>query len=195
MIGNDIVDISLAKKQSDWQRRGFLDKIFTCAEQEQIASAINPFQMVWTMWSMKESTYKVLIQKGYKRFNNPRKLECALDTFYKGCVSAFDEQFITSTQQHSDYIFTTAKLLAHSKTSTQSKVFSLDVDPSDLRSKAAYQELKQYLTLLKGWNLDSLKVKKTIRGVPQIFYNNTYLEIPLSLTHHGKFGAFSITVN
>ena len=29
MIGNDIVDLSLAAIQSNWQRRGFLEKQFT----------------------------------------------------------------------------------------------------------------------------------------------------------------------
>ena len=44
MIGNDIVDLQLAKKQSNWQRKGFLDKQFTVSEQEEIARSKNPFQ-------------------------------------------------------------------------------------------------------------------------------------------------------
>ena len=32
MIGNDIVDLDLARTQSNWQRKGFLDKIFTKKE-------------------------------------------------------------------------------------------------------------------------------------------------------------------
>ena len=29
MIGNDVVDLQLAKTQSNWQRKGFLEKQFT----------------------------------------------------------------------------------------------------------------------------------------------------------------------
>ena len=36
MIGNDVVDLELAKKESNWQRRGFLSKIFTKNEQRLI---------------------------------------------------------------------------------------------------------------------------------------------------------------
>ena len=33
MIGNDIVDLNLAERQSNWQRPGFLEKQFTIQEQ------------------------------------------------------------------------------------------------------------------------------------------------------------------
>ena len=35
-IGNDIVDLNLAKTESNWQRKGFLEKQFTQKEQEEI---------------------------------------------------------------------------------------------------------------------------------------------------------------
>ena len=34
MIGNDIVDLDLARKESNWKRKGFLDKIFSLQEQQ-----------------------------------------------------------------------------------------------------------------------------------------------------------------
>mgnify|MGYP003583470498 CR=1 FL=1 len=42
MIGNDIVDLVLAKKESNWKRNRFLDKIFTIKEQVLIVDAENP---------------------------------------------------------------------------------------------------------------------------------------------------------
>jgi phosphopantetheinyl transferase (holo-ACP synthase) len=59
MIGNDIVDLALARKESNWQRKGFLDKIFTKKEQLQIVTAQNPETMVWNLWSRKEAVYKI----------------------------------------------------------------------------------------------------------------------------------------
>jgi len=57
MIGNDIVDLELALKESNWKRKGFLNKIFTNEEQLLISSAINPEIMVWNLWSRKEAAY------------------------------------------------------------------------------------------------------------------------------------------
>ncbi|MHA7057438.1 4'-phosphopantetheinyl transferase superfamily protein [Aquimarina sp. M1] len=58
MIGNDIIDLKLAAVQSNWQRKGWLNKVFTASEQQRIWYAKNPGQMVWKLWSMKEATYK-----------------------------------------------------------------------------------------------------------------------------------------
>ena len=39
MIGNDIIDLSLAAIQSNWQRAGFLEKQFTKKEREYILNS------------------------------------------------------------------------------------------------------------------------------------------------------------
>jgi phosphopantetheinyl transferase (holo-ACP synthase) len=53
VIGNDIVDLALARKESNWKRPGYLNKIFTTKEQLLISSAENPNTMVWNLWSRK----------------------------------------------------------------------------------------------------------------------------------------------
>ena len=44
MIGNDIIDLSLAETESNWQRKGFLEKQFTAKEQAIIDTAY-PFSI------------------------------------------------------------------------------------------------------------------------------------------------------
>ena len=78
MIGNDLVDLKLANIQSNWQRKGFLDKLFTPKEQVYILNADNPFETVWLLWSMKESAYKLYLQQGATRFFNPLKVNCEI---------------------------------------------------------------------------------------------------------------------
>ena len=46
MIGNDIVDLNLAKTESNWQRKGFLEKQFTDSEINEILNSENPFLKV-----------------------------------------------------------------------------------------------------------------------------------------------------
>ena len=74
MIGNDIIDLSLAKIESNWQRKGFLEKQFTANEQQLILAATNSFDLVWRFWSMKEAAYKVYSQQNEIRFFAPKKL-------------------------------------------------------------------------------------------------------------------------
>lgn len=73
MIGNDIVDLKQAAKDSNWKRPRFLDKIFTPREQQLIWSAKDQDQMVWLLWSMKEAAYKVNVQQFGTRFFNPKR--------------------------------------------------------------------------------------------------------------------------
>jgi phosphopantetheinyl transferase (holo-ACP synthase) len=62
MIGNDVVDLVLARKKV-WRRTGYLQKIFTESEQLLIENSSNPHVLVWKLWSMKEAAYKIIIAR------------------------------------------------------------------------------------------------------------------------------------
>lgn len=76
MIGNDIVDLEIAAIESNWQRRGFLEKIFTMAERFLIHSANDAGMMVWLMWTMKESAYKAATDQSKIKSFSPCTLSC-----------------------------------------------------------------------------------------------------------------------
>ncbi len=103
MIGNDIVDLALAKQESNWQRKGFLDKLFTAKEQILILNSSNPELMVWNLWSRKEAAYKIYNRMSGKRVFNPIQFECEADTVVFG-----DDIFYTQTKITSDYVYTIA---------------------------------------------------------------------------------------
>lgn len=97
MIGNDIIDLNLAKTQSNWKRKGYLDKIFTSKEQSFIFKSSNPNEMVWSLWSRKEAVYKILIQQGKKSGYFPIKIECLDAEFEMGIVCFDSELYYTKT--------------------------------------------------------------------------------------------------
>lgn len=103
MIGNDIVDLKLAHQESNWQRKGFLDKLFTANEQIQILSSSNPEVMVWNLWSRKEAAYKIYNRASEKRLFNPIRFECEDDIVRFG-----DIVYYTQTQVTSDFVYTIA---------------------------------------------------------------------------------------
>ena len=67
MIGNDVIDLTLANQESNWKRKGFLQKLFSASEQQRILKSANPSQMVWILWSIKESVYKANLRMDYNR--------------------------------------------------------------------------------------------------------------------------------
>lgn len=87
MIGNDVIDILQSRHESNWQRKGFLEKLFTPEEQLLIAQHLNPERMVWVLWSMKEAAYKIYNRQTRIRAYIPQKLACSLDSESSNCIS------------------------------------------------------------------------------------------------------------
>jgi hypothetical protein len=78
MRGNDVVDLQQAADDSNWMRKGFLNKLFTAAEQNYMLFAAQPEEMVWLLWSMKEAAYKIHSNLTGIRAFAPLKLRCKL---------------------------------------------------------------------------------------------------------------------
>ena len=105
MIGNDVVDLTLAKTESNWQRKGFLDKVFTKGEQNIIFGSENQDITVWRLWSRKEAVYKILLQKGESRGFYPLSINCTNES---GLVFYKDSVFYSTTQIRNNCIHTIA---------------------------------------------------------------------------------------
>lgn len=108
MIGNDIIDLALARKESNWKRKGFLDKIFTKAEQLLISDAENPEVIVWNLWSRKEAAYKIYNRQTGIRGYFPLELECFYETVVLGTVICKGKTYFTQTKIENEKIHTIA---------------------------------------------------------------------------------------
>ena len=108
MIGNDVIDLELTRIESNWQRKGFLEKLFSVREQKMIQNAENSELMVWNLWSRKEAAYKIIIQKGGKRGYYPIKIEC-LDGISENGIVMFEKQlFYTKTYFKKNFVYSEA---------------------------------------------------------------------------------------
>lgn len=112
MIGNDIVDLNLALKESNWKRKGYLEKIFSADERFLISSAIDPEIMVWLLWSMKEAAYKVYTRGTKIRTFAPAELCCNNLIIHKktatGKVQHEDKTYFSNSAIEKKYIHTIA---------------------------------------------------------------------------------------
>ena len=112
MIGNDIVDLTQAAQDSNWKRQGYLDKLFTTEEQFLISSNIQPDSMVWLLWTMKESAYKINSRQNKLREFAPVKLICnnliIHDNMATGNVTYNDQLYFTRSTIEENYIHTIA---------------------------------------------------------------------------------------
>lgn len=112
MIGNDVIDLALAKKESNWQRKGFLNKLFSVSEQSLLWSAEDPEKMVWILWSCKEAVYKIYNRETNVRAFIPLKINCLDYTFdgnyWYGKVHCNQKEYYTKTIVDAEFIETIA---------------------------------------------------------------------------------------
>ena len=184
MIGNDIIDLKLAKKENNYRRAGFLEKQFSSNEQALIKSTSNTFLLVWRLWSMKEAAYKVYTQQNKTRFFAPKKFDCQISSDLNGLVYFKDKLFYTSTNINDKYIFTLASL------NKQTKAFSQVVNPHLLD-----EIIKNKLEDETEFSSKGIILKKSENGVPLYYHKNILLTKSCSISHHGNFGVFSLLLN
>jgi phosphopantetheinyl transferase (holo-ACP synthase) len=159
MIGNDIVDLALAEKESNWKRKGFLDKIFTENEQLLISNAENPTIMVWNLWSRKEAAYKIYNRQTQIRGYFPLQLECfdmdRIDGFTFGKVEVKGQIYYTKTEITSQFIHTIA-----------------------VENVQDFGIIKTLIT--------RKKIQKN-NGIPNYYEKENSVSRPVSISHHGRF--------
>ena len=159
MIGNDIIDLALARKESNWKRKGFLEKLFTENEQMLISNSQNPETAVWNLWSRKEAAYKIYNRQTKIRAFIPLQLECfdieERDGVLIGHVVCYGAFYYTKTTITSDYIETNAVL-----------------------NPVNFDKIK---TLNSSEN-----IIKT-NSIPNYFDSESKTWKPISKSHHGRF--------
>jgi len=112
LAGNDIVDLRLAARESNWMRKGYLQKI--CSEKEQllIRESEHANQLVWLFWSMKEAAYKIHSRKTGQRVYAPAALETTLQTldpgYSTGLVSVENCLYCTQSEFNNEMIHSLA---------------------------------------------------------------------------------------
>ncbi len=190
MIGNDVVDLELARQQSDWRRKGFLDKVFSRAEQELITTSNIPDVMLWLLWSMKEAAYKA----HQRRYNLPRRLnwlshkcelyEITLKTAL-GTVKIEDQLYYTTSEITPDFLHTSAKLSQNS--GVKNVIF-------EAPSSEAKKELIKKVAGHYGKGLEELELKKVTSGIPYLEIQNSCCFNHFSLSGHGRFSAYSLSL-
>lgn len=187
MIGNDIIDIAETKKNTNWQRPRFLEKLFTLTEQALIHNSENKFIMVWRLWSMKEAAYKLYTQLHTTRFYNPKQFECEINAYaLKVRYKAF--QCDINTKITDTYILSEASLCSQHRVSKVVRLISKDYNNQSYATKTA---LITAVSNQFNINKSELNIKKSKFGIPALFYNNIKLNTSISLSHHGNYGAYA----
>ncbi|GAB3785726.1 hypothetical protein GCM10028818_47850 [Spirosoma horti] len=193
MIGNDIVDLRQASQESNWRRKGYLNKLFTPHEQHLIHEATDPDRMVWRLWSMKESTYKLAVRKTKNRVFAPVKIACSLnesaEEATEGCVF-HEERYQTRSLITSRYIATVA-FAANTSPPYSQVIIPFDTTNYGEHHDLIRQTLRQHSSALFQASEHEIHIDKDRLGVPVLTIGDS-ATIPVSISHHGYYGAYVV---
>ena len=179
MLGNDIVDLSAARKESNWRRRGYLEKIFTQFERNLIKCSSNPDLIVWTLWSIKESVYKA-------HFRNTHHWEFAPAKIKVENIKITGESAVAEASYHNIKYFAQATFygcFVHAIALIDPLKFS-DIQIVELKTNS-----RDYTRLLINRNIIKKTeiVVKDKAGIPNITTEEELYKAPVSISHHGNY--------
>lgn len=197
MIGNDIVDLAQARCESNWQRKGFLSKLFTDHEQELIRTARDSDAMVWTLWSMKESAYKLVVRETGRRFFAPQQFVCQLNTSLSATTqgSVSYQRFYTTTSSITDQYVTSVAFAADTIQPGSPVIIQFDQADYQHQYQMIREAVRQYYAACWAVAESQIQLRKDALGVPTLVVNypsGPPVYTPISLSHHGRYGAFVV---
>lgn len=175
MAGNDLVDLKQAKLDSNWQRKGFLNKICTTGEQEMIFAAAESDKVFWLLWTMKEAAYKVQNRLTGIRNFYPLQFACTLTS--------------SSTSAAAGEVLTDQLGIFTRSTISNDLIHSVAVIRAHELENLILHQLSYTPDYAESFNAASADYKliKDQKGLPAMVHRKTGNQYPASVSHHGRY--------
>lgn len=191
MIGNDIVDFQKAELESNWHRKGYLDKLFNKTEQELIFDSADPNQMVWLFWSMKEACYKSHFRDSGIRSYKPIVITCSNllvdESSASGEIHYDNHVYYSRSVLSKNFVHTYA--VSHYSDFKNSTLFI--EENTELKDNTEKKNFNDYHNFRRKNDLLAYRIIKSRYNIPHLLNIVTGEQLPLSVSHHGRFLSFA----
>lgn len=181
MLGNDIVDLNHLPDKVRSLSEPYLNKICSVREIEKVIGSDNPELMLWRIWTMKESAYKIAMKLGAKRAYNPKSFETFPVDATAGLVSTDYGTMLSETVFDENYIHTVSFL-------PKSKGFK-----SGQKICADHQSEAVRLAIIEDFRIQNPNQDRAEiimkSDIPFLSTDTSFVDI--SLSHHGDFIAWA----
>ncbi len=199
-IGNDIVSLKAIDKNRTKEKR-FYSKILSDSElkfyHQKLSEKISFENFVWLLWSVKESTYKFFKRKHHELVFNPRKI------IIQGIKFSDYNTFCTTTIYFENNFFYARSIVKdefiHTVVNDENnfeKIYCGIKSIDDCSNENQSKEVRSFLLneLKTFYPLNTLKIDKHPSGYPFLLKDEKETSIPISISHHKNFIAYSFAL-
>jgi phosphopantetheinyl transferase (holo-ACP synthase) len=183
-LGNDIVDRAATHEHNP----RFMDRILNPEEKSRRASWALDEPLLWLYWACKEAAYKAIRQSRDIPFHH-REFTVSSDLT---SIQYHNEVLRLSTKQDGDALFALATDGDPNLCQTRIGSFAVEPDPAT-QSARARELLLDLASITLACPLTELSIT-TQQRIPKILHQGRILPHPVSLTHHGRYVAASLTI-
>jgi phosphopantetheinyl transferase (holo-ACP synthase) len=181
-LGNDIVDIAFTAEHNP----RFVDRIISPLEKSLFPPLTLNDPLLWKLWAAKEAAYKAIKQKLDIPFHHREFLVNST----LSSVSYHEQTLQLSVMQNGDFVFAVVSDLSAEQIHSRFATFAQEptADQQSQKARAMLLELAaESLQLPEA----ELSLQSDAR-IPRICYQGQRLNVPVSLTHHGRGVAASV---
>lgn len=219
-VGNDVVDLGIARGLRKSEDLRFIKRIFTKSEKEAIFASNDPEAALWIFWAAKEAAFKLLSKKIGPLVFSHKKFEISFadsieDTDSKGKAAYLNEEIFLLLQRNADYIHVLAtedlrgnvpfKILNRKSLTEESSLLAEYRNYSSGREcESAKSEESQLVRLFtrgalaelydKHWyDFEIIRNKEGKKWMPPVVYfKGQPFPCDISMSHDGQFLAWTL---
>lgn len=186
-----------------------MQRVFTPSERDRIAGSEDPDREIWTLWTAKETAYKVLSKSSASLSSAPGLFNVTLSHPHppppplgelSGLVTGPSGRVVVRIRRTDEYVHCVGSdengdaledIIAQVIRLPDRAGASPSTDESRLTREAAVQGLSAHLGL-KAEEIEIRRIKKD-RGLgpPVVYGRGLKTAVDISLSHDGSFGAFA----
>lgn len=211
-MGNDVVDLKAGGAAGKSGDSRFVSRVLTSGEQTVLGRVENSDSCFWAMWAAKEAAYKAVSRAKPAISSSPRRYEVCFDNQHRKSVwtgsvatpmgrvyvqSQLDENYIHCIGQTGcgpagrQIIFRVFETVPGAPEGTEA-------DPGQQSAavrRAAAAAIVSCLDLSEDNVLIVRDSSAGRPGPPVVRIKGSATEIQISLSHHGRFGAFALNID
>ena len=193
LVGNVVVDMRATESQPEALHPRFDARVFSAGEREALGASGSPHSLRWSLWAAKESSYKVAKKLDSAVRFLPRDFLVRRIAKEWALVIHETGSFDVRLERTDEWVHAVATLTAARAVSTAHPI-SGGIERLETPGADASRSVRELACAALASRMDLPPGQVRIaaeRGIPVAIWRNRRLLVDLSLSHHGRFVAWT----